>query len=42
MGAGAVVVGIAILAAGRRFLTAQPEASRSVEEAELVAAADFD
>jgi predicted MFS family arabinose efflux permease len=42
MGAGAVAVGIVILAAGRRFLVTQPPAPHSVEEAELVAAADLD
>lgn len=42
MGAGAVLIGFAILAAGRRFLTPQPEAAHSVEEAELVGVADLD
>jgi predicted MFS family arabinose efflux permease len=42
MGAGAVAVGIAILAAGRRFLVGDVPAPQSVEEAELVATADLD
>jgi ACDE family multidrug resistance protein len=42
MGAGAVAIGIAILAAGRRFLDPQPPAPHSVTEGELVAAADLD
>jgi len=42
MGSGAVVIGIAILAAGRRFLVGQPPAPHSVEEAELVAVGDAD
>jgi MFS family permease len=42
MGAGAVLIGVAILAGGRRFLTPQAEAAHSVEEAELVGVADLD
>jgi hypothetical protein len=42
MGAAAVAVGAAILFSGRRFLVGQPPAPHSVEEAELVAAADLD
>jgi MFS transporter, ACDE family, multidrug resistance protein len=42
MGAGAVAIGIAILAAGRRFLDPQQPAPHSVTEGELVAAADLD
>jgi MFS transporter, ACDE family, multidrug resistance protein len=42
MGAGAVAIGIAILAGGRRFLDPQPPAPHSVTEGELVAAADLD
>jgi predicted MFS family arabinose efflux permease len=42
MGAGAVLVGIAILAAGRRFLVAGAPAPHSVDQAELVAVADLD
>lgn len=42
MGATAVAVGAAILFSGRRFLAGQPPAPHSVEEAELVAAADLD
>jgi ACDE family multidrug resistance protein len=42
MGAGAVAVAIVILASGRRFLVSQPPAPQSLEEAELVTAADFD
>jgi ACDE family multidrug resistance protein len=42
MGAGAVVIGVGILAAGRRFLTGEPAARQSIEEAELVAVADAD
>jgi predicted MFS family arabinose efflux permease len=42
MGAAAVTVGAAILFSGRRHLVGQPPAPHSVEEAELVAAADLD
>lgn len=42
MGAAAVAVGVAVLAAGRRFLVSQPPAPHSVEEGELVATADLD
>jgi predicted MFS family arabinose efflux permease len=42
MGAGAVVVGIVILAAGRRFLAVEPAPQQSVAEAELVAVGDAD
>ena len=42
MGAGAVLVGVAILASGRRFLVTQPPAPHSVDEAELVAVGDLD
>ena len=42
MGAAAVTVGAVILFSGRRFLVGQPPAPHSVEEAELVAAADLD
>jgi ACDE family multidrug resistance protein len=42
MGAAAVVVGAVILVAGRRFLGGEPPAAHSVEEAELVVAADVD
>jgi predicted MFS family arabinose efflux permease len=42
MGAAAVFIGIAILAAGRRFLVNVPAAPQSVDEGELVAVADID
>jgi predicted MFS family arabinose efflux permease len=42
MGAAAVVIGVAILFAGRRFLVTEPAAPQSVEEGELVAVADLD
>jgi predicted MFS family arabinose efflux permease len=42
MGAGAVLVGMLILAAGRRHLGQHHAAPRSLEEAELVAVADLD
>jgi ACDE family multidrug resistance protein len=42
MGAGAVLVGIAILASGRRFLVAVPPAPQSVEEGELLLVGDAD
>ncbi len=40
MGAGAVAVGVLILAGGRRYLVTQPPAPHSLEEAEQVAVAD--
>jgi ACDE family multidrug resistance protein len=42
MGAAAVLVGIVILASGRRFLVAAPPAPQSVEEGELVLVGDAD
>jgi hypothetical protein len=42
MGAGAVLVGMLILAAGRRHLGQHHAPAHSVEEAELVAVADLD
>ncbi|HET9499259.1 MAG TPA: MFS transporter [Marmoricola sp.] len=42
MGAGAVAIGVVILAAGRRHLGQHHAAPHSVEEAELVAVADLD
>jgi ACDE family multidrug resistance protein len=42
MGAAAVVVGVAILAAGRRFLDAEGPAPHSVAEGELLAVGDLD
>lgn len=42
MAAGAVAVGVLVLAGGRRFLTEQIAEAHSVEEADLVAVADLD